>query len=198
MKPQPQDAANHDEHSAAEQKDGSHAGNTTAKISGENMSSENATPPRVETENCKPRANSRVEDVLVCNFTGLRRQNDSLSNEPCWRALPGLRASKLEPPHLNPASGLACRRADCSFTTSRHSALNEASPTDLSICRARETGDVLLSHTLEMHYHRGCSVSLPCSEWERVGPLRYDHQKDDLTRDGVRWLGFLPFLSLLF
>src|SRR5262245_19495866 len=28
-----------------------------------------------------------------------------------------------------------------------------------------------------MHYHRGCSVSLPCSEWERVVPLRYDHQK---------------------
>jgi hypothetical protein len=28
-----------------------------------------------------------------------------------------------------------------------------------------------------MHYHWGCSVSLPCSEWERVGPLRYDHQK---------------------
>ena len=30
-----------------------------------------------------------------------------------------------------------------------------------------------------MHYHRGCSVSLPCSEWERVGPLRWDHQKSD-------------------
>jgi hypothetical protein len=28
-----------------------------------------------------------------------------------------------------------------------------------------------------MHYHRGCSVSLPCSEWERVEPLRYGHQK---------------------
>jgi hypothetical protein len=28
-----------------------------------------------------------------------------------------------------------------------------------------------------MHYHWGCSVSLPCSEWERVVPLRYDHQK---------------------
>jgi hypothetical protein len=28
-----------------------------------------------------------------------------------------------------------------------------------------------------MHYHWGCSVSLPCSEWERVGPLRYNHQK---------------------
>jgi len=34
-------------------------------------------------------------------------------------------------------------------------------------------GDVLLSHTLEVHYHRGCGVSLPCSEWERVGPPRY-------------------------
>ena len=38
------------------------------------------------------------------------------------------------------------------------------------------SGDVLLSHNLSSHYHRGCSVSLPCSEWERVGPLRYDHQ----------------------
>src|SRR5438046_10696204 len=43
--------------------------------------------------------------------------------------------------------------------------------------RGCNSGDVLLSHTLEMHYHRGCSVSLPCSEWERVGPLRSDHQK---------------------
>src|SRR5688572_27472343 len=41
----------------------------------------------------------------------------------------------------------------------------------------RETGNVLLSHSLAPHYHRGCSVSLPCSEWERVGPLRWDHQK---------------------
>jgi hypothetical protein len=39
------------------------------------------------------------------------------------------------------------------------------------------SGDVLLSRNLEMHYHWGCSVSLPCSEWERVGPLRYNHQK---------------------
>jgi hypothetical protein len=38
------------------------------------------------------------------------------------------------------------------------------------------SGDVLLSHDLSSHYHRGCSVSLPCSEWERVGPLRYCHQ----------------------
>jgi hypothetical protein len=38
------------------------------------------------------------------------------------------------------------------------------------------SGDVLLSHGLSPYYHRGCSLSLPCSEWERVGPLRYCHQ----------------------
>jgi hypothetical protein len=43
--------------------------------------------------------------------------------------------------------------------------------------RAFDSGDVLLSHGLSPYYHRGCSVSLPCSEWERVGPLRYCHQK---------------------
>ena len=38
--------------------------------------------------------------------------------------------------------------------------------------RVFSSGDVLLSHGLSPYYHRGCSVSLPCSEWERVGPLR--------------------------
>jgi hypothetical protein len=47
------------------------------------------------------------------------------------------------------------------------------------------SGDVLLSHPLERHYHWGCSVSLPCSEWERVGPLRYDHQKRGALRGGL-------------
>src|SRR5207248_10307721 len=42
--------------------------------------------------------------------------------------------------------------------------------------RAFYSGDVLLSHGLSPYYHRGCSVSLPCSEWERVEPLRYGHQ----------------------
>src|SRR4051812_30449307 len=41
------------------------------------------------------------------------------------------------------------------------------------------SGDVLLSHNLSSHYHRGCSVSLPCSEWERVVPPRYDHQRSE-------------------
>src|SRR5206468_6540092 len=43
-------------------------------------------------------------------------------------------------------------------------------------CRVFSSGDVLLSHGLSPYYHRGCSVSLPCSEWERVVPLRYCHQ----------------------
>ncbi len=53
----------------------------------------------------------------------------------------------------------------------------------------RITGDVLLSHKLYKHYHRGCSVSLPCSEWERVGPLRWDHQKSDEFEATLRLTG---------
>ena len=45
-----------------------------------------------------------------------------------------------------------------------------------AMCWAFSSGDVLLSHGLSPDYHRGCSVSLPCSEWERVVPLRYCHQ----------------------
>src|SRR5438477_409455 len=45
--------------------------------------------------------------------------------------------------------------------------------------RVLGSGDVLLSHDLTPDYHRGCSVSLPCSEWERVGPLRYCHQRSE-------------------
>ncbi len=48
--------------------------------------------------------------------------------------------------------------------------------------RAFSSGDVLLSHGLSPYYHRGCSVSLPCSEWERVGPLRYCHQSAEPHR----------------
>jgi hypothetical protein len=36
-----------------------------------------------------------------------------------------------------------------------------------------------------LEYHRGCSVSLPCSEWERVVPLRYCHQ----SREALALLG---------
>lgn len=39
------------------------------------------------------------------------------------------------------------------------------------------SGSYLLSQKLYDHYHRQRSVSLPCSEWERVGPLLKGHQK---------------------
>jgi hypothetical protein len=39
------------------------------------------------------------------------------------------------------------------------------------------SGNDLLSRKLYKHYHRRYSVSLPCSGWERVGPLRKDHQR---------------------
>src|ERR1051326_304650 len=45
--------------------------------------------------------------------------------------------------------------------------------------RAFSSGDVLLSRGLSPYYHRGCSVSLPCSEWERVVPLRDNHQREE-------------------
>jgi hypothetical protein len=45
--------------------------------------------------------------------------------------------------------------------------------------RAFYSGDVLLSRGLSPYYHWGCSVSLPCSGWERVGPLRYCHQRSE-------------------
>ena len=56
--------------------------------------------------------------------------------------------------------------------------------------RRVDSGNVLLSRNLEKHYHRGCSVSLPCSGWERVVPLRYDHQ--NLSRSGSGDRGLPP------
>src|SRR4051794_34020140 len=53
------------------------------------------------------------------------------------------------------------------------------SPATRFQARGSCSGDVLLSHNLSPHYHRGCSVSLPCSEWERVVPLRYYHQRSE-------------------
>ena len=37
-------------------------------------------------------------------------------------------------------------------------------------------GGYLLSRDLSSDYHRRADVSLPGSEWDRVGPSGYDHQ----------------------
>src|ERR1044071_4271405 len=66
-----------------------------------------------------------------------------------------------------------CGVLPCHARVGRRSKQNARESFDL---RALCSGDVLLSHGLSPYYHRGCSVSLPCSEWERVVPLRYCHQ----------------------
>ena len=43
-------------------------------------------------------------------------------------------------------------------------------------------GSYLLSRDLSSDYHRRADVSLPGSEWDRVGPSGYDHQALDLLR----------------
>lgn len=43
-------------------------------------------------------------------------------------------------------------------------------PAEVSFDGVHGTGNDLLSHNLEMYYHRRTLVSLPCSVWERVGP----------------------------
>ena len=59
--------------------------------------------------------------------------------------------------------------------------------TPLQIQWGLYSGDVLLSRGLSPYYHRGCSVSLPCSEWERVVPLRYCHQNSAPIVDAEFW-----------
>ena len=43
-------------------------------------------------------------------------------------------------------------------------------------------GSYLLSRDLSSNYHRRADVSLPGSEWDRVGPSGYDHQASALLR----------------
>ena len=47
-----------------------------------------------------------------------------------------------------------------------------------SVCFAGliNPGSYLLSRDLSSDYHRRADVSLPGSEWDRVGPSGYDHQ----------------------
>ena len=48
----------------------------------------------------------------------------------------------------------------------------------------RNPGGYLLSRDLSSDYHRRADVSLPGSEWDRVGPSGYDHQA---ARDVLLW-----------
>ena len=61
------------------------------------------------------------------------------------------------------------------------------------------SGGDLLSRDLSSDYHRRADVSLPGSEWDRVGPSGYDHQAAAFSY-AVRLTVTLPvgfFFSLL-
>src|ERR1700736_768005 len=71
------------------------------------------------------------------------------------------------------------RVPNCQFDGSSESRPTEAKKTSTLTSKVLGSGDVLLSHNLSSHYHRGCSVSLPCSEWERLVPPRQGHQRSE-------------------
>ena len=54
--------------------------------------------------------------------------------------------------------------------------LKRRSPLSVSLAGFVDPGSYLLSRDLSSDYHRRADVSLPGSEWDRVGPSGYDHQ----------------------
>ena len=126
--------------------------------------------PKIARAN-RPR--NEKPSTLISKMLG---SGDVLLTRAFPRARPAARAgltiyvARLPSARPLTASGVPPRRA-----SSRRAARKCKSPAEIP-SGAFSSGDVLLSHGLSPYYHRGCSVSLPCSEWERVGPLRYDHQ----------------------
>ena len=67
---------------------------------------------------------------------------------------------------------------------SRSATVNDASRKDFSLRLAVSSGSYLLSRDLASDYHRRADVSLPGSEWVRVGPSGCDHRIADVRRVG--------------
>ena len=68
---------------------------------------------------------------------------------------------------------------------SRSAAVNDASRKNFSLRLVISSGSYLLSRDLASDYHRRADVSLPGSEWDRVGPSGCDHRIAGLRR-GLR------------
>ena len=75
-------------------------------------------------------------------------------------------------------SGCAGRYCPCRATISslRSDWGNEEARNPFRIAGFIYPGSYLLSRDLSSDYHRRADVSLPGSEWDRVGPSGYDHQ----------------------
>ena len=54
--------------------------------------------------------------------------------------------------------------------------ITQRSPPSVSLAGFVIPGGYLISRDLSSDYHRRADVSLPGSEWDRVGPSGYDHQ----------------------
>ena len=77
---------------------------------------------------------------------------------------------------------------------------SDKSRKDFSLRLFINPGGDLLSRDLSSDYHRRSNVSLPGSEWDRVGPLGYDHQVSDafdlcfcLSGCHLPWVGCCVF-----
>ena len=73
----------------------------------------------------------------------------------------------------------AARREDGSrdlVAANRPVCLKRRAPQSVSSAGLVDPGSYLLSRDLSSDYHRRADVSLPGSEWDRVGPSGYDHQ----------------------
>ena len=62
------------------------------------------------------------------------------------------------------------------MAANRRAYLKRRSPPSVSLAGFVDPGSYLLSRDLSSDYHRRADVSLPGSEWDRVGPSGYDHQ----------------------
>ena len=77
----------------------------------------------------------------------------------------------------------ASSRLRADFHRSAHiaSVVQRKAPQSVCFAGLINPGSYLLSRDLSSDYHRRADVSLPGSEWVRVGPSGYDHQASVLT-----------------
>ena len=92
-------------------------------------------------------------------FTPPRRLNAETGRGLRGRRSERKRDSKPRMPRLHPVPTLETRR-----------------PQTFRSAAFINPGSYLLSRDLSSDYHRRADVSLPGSEWDRVGPSGYDHQ----------------------
>ena len=110
---------------------------------------------------------------------------DSMKKFPCGLRRRWLLSSALRAEISSPA-GEICSRL-CREISSLCERVNffssgkEISPGFFRIRGFIYPGSYLLSRDLSSDYHRRADVSLPGSEWDRVGPSGYDHQASVLT-----------------